>query len=250
MLLAILIAGAILYAGVCAAAFVRQRRLMYYPRAAVNHAGITPLTVSTPAGTTLVFTRPRPGPGAVLYFGGNGEDVSLDMPYLAATFPNRSIYLFNYPGYGGSPGKPSERAIVTQALTVFDRIHAEHWTVLVIGRSLGTGVAVHLASLRPVSRLVLVTPFDSFADAAAAAHPYLPVRLLLLDKFDSWRYAPNVTAPTHIIAAENDGIIPRSSTERLRTRFKTGIVTYSLIRGVGHNDISAAPEYWPLLKSE
>ena len=250
VLLSILITLALLYAAVCVAAFVYQRSLMYFPQPAANQAGLTPMALKTRAGTAVVFTQLRPGPNALLYFGGNAEDVSLDMPDLAATFPAHSLYLFNYPGYGGSSGRPSEQAIIDGAVALFDRVHTEHPNIVVIGRSLGSGVAIHLASMRPASRLVLVTPFDSFADPAAAAYPYFPVRRLLRDKFESWKYAPNVTAPTRIIVAANDEIIPRSSSDRLRTRFKPGIVSYIVVPGVGHNSISNSPEYWSLLNSE
>jgi pimeloyl-ACP methyl ester carboxylesterase len=129
-------------------------------------------------------------------------------------------------------------------------VYAEHPKIVVIGRSLGSGVAVWVASQRPVARLVLVTPFDSLADAAAAQYPFVPVRWLLRDKFESWRYAPQVTAPTRIIVAEDDELVPRSSSDRLRTRFKEGIVSYVVVPGVGHNTIQDGPGYWDLLKGE
>ena len=247
VLLSFLTVVALLYLTVCAALFIFQRSLMYFPRPNASEAGITPMPLETPAGAMTVLTRPCPGPDAVLYFGGNAEDVSLDMPDLAGTFAVHSIYLLNYPGYGSSAGNPSERAIMDAAFALFDRVHAMHSNVVVIGRSLGSGVAVQLAAARPVSRLVLVTPFDSFADPAAAAYPYFPVRLLLRDKFDSHRYAPQVTAPTHIIAAADDEIVPRASTERLRTRFKPGIATYTVVPNAGHNSISENPDYWRLI---
>jgi uncharacterized protein len=125
-----------------------------------------------------------------------------------------------------------------------------HQNITVIGRSLGSGVAIRLASLRPVTRLVLVTPYDSLQDVAAQNYPYVPVRWLLRDKFESWRYAPDVVAPTRIIVAEQDEVIPRASTDRLRTRFKNGIVSYVVVPGVGHNTISNSSDYWPLLKNE
>lgn len=76
------------------------------------------------------------------------------------------------------------------------------------------------------------------------------MRLLLRDKFESWRYAQQVTAPTRIIVAEQDEIIPRASSDRLRTRFKNGIVSYVVVAGVGHNTISDSADYLPLLKNE
>jgi len=237
----------VLYAAICVLLFVYQRSLIYFPQPNSNHAGIVPTELKTAHGTSTVLLRACPGPDAVLYFGGNGEDVSLDMPDLAAVFPTQSIYLLNYPGYGSSAGKPSEQAITAAALALFDKVHASHPNIVVIGRSLGSGVAVHLASVRPVQRLVLVTPFDTFSDPAAAAYPWFPVHLLLRDKFDSRRYAPQVTAPTRILVAELDEIIPRASTDRLRTRFRPGLVDYVVLPGVGHNSISENPDYWRLL---
>jgi hypothetical protein len=247
VLLSLLLAAVVLYAAVCAALFAFQRSLIYFRQPNANHAGIIPMPLQTSAGIMTVLTRPAPGQDAVLYFGGNAEDVSLDMPALAGAFPTHSIYLLNYPGYGSSAGKPSEKAIMDAAFALFDRVHASHQNVVVIGRSLGSGVAVHLASARPVSRLVLVTPFDSFVDPAAAAYPYFPVRLVLRDKFESWRYAPHVTAPTKIIAASDDEIIPRASTERLRDRFQPGVATYTVLPNAGHNSISLNPDYYHLL---
>jgi hypothetical protein len=242
--------AAVLYAGICVALFAFQRSIIYFPRPMSNRIGITLMTLRTDAGTALVSTRPNAGPDALIYFGGNGEDVSQDMPDFASAFPHQAIYLLHYPGYGGSSGSPSERTIVADALALFDRIHAEHPNVVLIGRSLGTGVAVQVASQRPVARLVLVTPFDSLGDVAAAQFPLLPVRWLLRDRFESWRYASQVTAPTRIIVAEDDEVVPRASTDRLRTRFKDGIVSWVIVPGVGHNSISDSPDYLALLSRE
>ena len=241
---------AALYAGVCALLFVYQRSLIYFPQPNAELTGSAMMEVETRDVTAVALTRQLPGPDAVLYFGGNGEDVSLDMPDLARVFPTHSIYLLNYPGYGGSPGMPSEQSIIDAALALFDQVHATHANVVVIGRSLGSGVAVHLASVRPVSRLVLVTPFDTFADPAAAAYRWFPVRLLLRDRFDSRRYAPQVTAPTRILIAAQDEIIPRASSERLAARFRPGLVDTIVLPAVGHNSISLSPDYWRLLASD
>ncbi len=245
-----LVTATVIYGTICAALFAFQRSLIYYPQPRLNEAGITLMTLPVRAESVLVSTRPSAGPNALIYFGGNAEDVSRDMPDFAAAFPNDAIYLLHYPGYGGSSGSPSEQSISAAALSLFDRVHTEHQNIVVVGRSLGTGVAVRLASLRPVSRLVLVTPYDRLTDPAAQQYPYFPVRLLALDRFDSWKYAPKVTAPTRIIVAEEDEIIPRSSTERLRTRFSKEIVSEVVVPGADHNSISDSPNYWFLLKGE
>jgi pimeloyl-ACP methyl ester carboxylesterase len=198
----------------------------------------------------LVSLRPASGPGAVIYFGGNAEDVSLDLPEFASAFPNTAIYLLHYPGYGGSAGHPTEKSILAAAFALFDAVHAQHANVTLIGRSLGTGVAIHVASQHPVTRLILVTPYDSLVDVAQEHYPFLPNRLIMLDKYDSWKYAPQVTAPTRIIVAGDDEIIPRTSTERLRTRFTKCAVSYVIIPDVGHNSISESPDYLRLLSEQ
>lgn len=241
---------AILFVALCAALFIFQRSLIYFPQPRSNQHDTALTTLQVGTDTILVSTRPDAGSNALIYFGGNAEDVSRNMPDFSAAFPNRAIYLLHYPGYGGSSGSPSEPAIFADALALFDHVHAEHKNIIVIGRSLGSGVAVRLASVRPVERLVLVTPYDSLGDVAAHNYPYLPVRWLLRDKYESWRYAPQVTAPTRIIVAEQDEVIPRASTERLRSRFKGGIASYVVLAGVSHNTISESADYLPLLKTE
>ena len=205
------------------------------------------LTLMVPDAKLQVSVREHEGPDALIYFGGNAEDVSLRLATFSAAFPGRAVYLLHYRGYGGSSGAPSEEALQRDALALFDRVHALHKNVAVIGCSLGTGVAIRLASQRPASQLVLVMPYNSLEELAASRFPYLPVSVLLLDKFESWRYAGRITAPTLILAAENDEVIPRASTEALLARFAKGIATFALIPGAGHNNLSERPEYVKLL---
>lgn len=244
----LLIGIAILYATICGALIAFQRSLIYFPQPMSSRNGA--ITMKTEAGPVFVSTRPRSGSDALIYFGGNAEDVSLNLPTFSEAFPNHAIYLLHYRGYGGSAGSPSEAAFIADALELFDQVHAQHQNVLVVGRSVGTGVAVHVAGVRPVARLILITPFDSLGDVAAWHYPYLPVRWLLRDKFDSGKYAPQVTALTRIIAAEDDEVVPRASTELLRTRFRNDLVSYVVVPACGHNTISDTPNYMSLLTSQ
>ena len=239
----------LIYVGLCVALFVFQRSLIYFPQPRATVGGATLLALPADGAPVLVTTRTRIGPNALIYFGGNAEDVSYSLPGLAGAFPDHALYLMHYRGYGGSAGKPSEGALVADALALFDKVHAEHPHCVVVGRSLGSGVAVHLASLRPVARLILVTPYDSLADLAAQQFPYVPVRWLLLDKFESWRYAPKVSAPTLVVAAEHDEVIPRRSTEALVQRFRAGVASFKLLSGTSHNTISESPQYLPALNA-
>lgn len=239
---------ALLAMGILVWIFFSQRSLIYFPQPRSNRDAAV-MSLPSPAGSILVSTRPVPGPDAVLYFGGNAEDVSADMPDFSRAFPTAAIYLLHYPGYGGSAGHPTEKAITAAAFALFDAVHVQHKNVILIGRSLGSGVAIHVASQRAVARIVLVTPYDSLVDVAEAHYPFLPNRWLMIDKYDSWKYAPDVTAPTKIIAAADDEIIPRASTERLRARFSKTSVSYVVVPNAGHNSISDNPGYLQLLSS-
>ena len=246
--LRVLLSGfAVAYLALCGALFFFQRSYIYFPQPGSGDGGAATFTLPIPGERVLVSTLPIDGPRALIYFGGNAEDVSRSLPSLSAAFPDRAIYLLHYRGYGGSSGAPSEEALFADALTLFDEVHPKHPDVNVVGRSLGSSVAVYVASLRPVARLVLVTPFDSLQDLAALYYPYFPVRRLLLDKFESSKFAPQVTAPTLIVAAENDEIVPRANTESLQSRFKAGLATLRVVAGTGHNTISNSAEYMQAL---
>lgn len=238
-----LLAAVAVYALACLGLFLAQRALIYYPqpRRFGTEASVMKLRLN---GARLELSaRPMAGPDALIYFGGNAEDVSGSLPSLAGAFPRHALYLLHYRGYAGSEGKPSEAALFADALALFDNLQARHPNVTVVGRSLGSGVAVHLAGARPVARLVLVTPYDSIAGLAAGQFPLFPVRYLLTDKFESWRYAPRVTAPTTIIAAEHDEVIPRASSNLLLTRFRDGVARLIVVPASGHNTISDHPAY-------
>jgi pimeloyl-ACP methyl ester carboxylesterase len=237
------------YCALCAALFLYQRKLIYFPQPRAPVSGATALGLPIEGGQVLVTALPRIGPAALLYFGGNAEDVSHNLPGLSTALPDHAIYLMHYRGFGGSAGQSSEAALVADAVTLFDKVRAEHVRIVVVGRSLGSGVAVQLASLRPVARLVLVTPYDSLQALAVQQFPYFPVRWLLRDKFESWRYAQQLGVPTLVIAADHDEVIPRRSTEALYQRFRAGVAVFKVLPGAGHNTISEHPDYWKLITS-
>ena len=238
------------YVALCGALFVYQRSLIYFPQPGLSDSSIVKMMLESGGEKVQVSIRPHRGRRALVYFGGNAEDVSLNMPDFAGAFPDEAIYLLNYRGYGRSTGSPSEHALFADGLALFNRVHADHPEIDVIGRSLGSGVAVYVASQRPVERLVLVTPYDSLAAVAAEHYPFMPVNWLLRDKFESSKYAPWVSAPTTIVAAENDEVIPKASTEALRSRFRDGLVSYYVVPGVGHNSISGSADYLRLLRGQ
>nr|WP_246294899.1 alpha/beta fold hydrolase [Schlegelella koreensis] len=238
-----------LYVALCALLFLVQRSLIYYPQPG-RAGGAQTIALAAPDAALNVGVRPHPGHRAVLYFGGNAEDVGGSLPTLAAAFPDRALFLMHYRGYGGSSGAPSERALVDDAVRLFDHAFAEHPDVTVVGRSLGSGVAAQLAARRPVARVVLVTPYDSVEALAAAQFPFVPVRWLLRDRFDSASVAPRIAVPTTLVIAEHDEVIPRANSERLRERFAPGVASWRVLPRTGHNSISESPEYLDALRGD
>jgi len=239
-----------LYALACLALWLMQRSLIYFPQPRRSGDAASVMQVQVPGAQLVVSARQLAGAEAVIYFGGNAEDVSSSLPSLATAFPDHSLYLPHYRGYGGSSGKPTQTALFADALAVFDHLLARHPQITLVGRSLGSGVAVHVASVRPAARLVLVTPYDSIAELAAQQFPFVPVAFLLSDKFESWRFAPAVKVPTTIIAASHDEVIPMASTRKLLSRFAPGVARFVVVEQASHNSISERPEYQALLSGK
>ncbi|MCP9887061.1 alpha/beta hydrolase [Cyanobium sp. ATX 6A2] len=220
------------YGGACLLLFLTQRSFIYFPRPAADPSGRLELQVE---GTrVLVAHRPHPGPRALIYFGGNAEDVSLTRAELAALLPDTALYLLHYRGYGGSEGRPGEAALRADARALYAHVAERHRDVSVVGRSLGTGPAVHLAATRPVQRLVLLVPFDSLAAVARGAMPWVPVDLLLRDRWDAAAEAPRVRAPTTIVAAAFDRVVPTRHAEALYRAFLPGVAELVLVSDLDH----------------
>jgi pimeloyl-ACP methyl ester carboxylesterase len=233
----------VVYAAICGTLYATQRALLYYPTPESKSAHARALRVATDGAVLKVWHLASSGERAILYFGGNAEDVGSNIDAFGIAFPDTDVYLVNYRGYGGSTGEPSESGFLRDAERLFDEIRSRHPRVAVIGRSLGSGVAVHLASVRDVSKLALVSPYDSITRVAQRQFPLVPVSWLLRDTFDSVGKAAKVRAPVLVLLAERDQVIPRAHSERLATAFAPGRVEMRAIAGTDHDSIGASPEY-------
>jgi len=238
-----LIAALAVYACLCGIMFLTQRSQIYFPPAESHAPGARDVRLERDGVTLKLWVVPRDGPRALIYFGGNAEDVAGDISGFTRAFPHHSLYLVNYRGYGGSTGKPTERGLYADARAVHEYVAARHPSIDVMGRSLGAGVAVHLASERPVSRLVLVTPFDSLVSVARNYFRFFPVGLLLRDRYDAARHAAAVTAPVLVVIAGEDEIIPRARSDALASAFPTGQARVAVIDHAMHNSLDLSPEY-------
>jgi uncharacterized protein len=227
-----------------------QERLIFLPqplsaaqRAAVKQRFPAVREVFLPSGAHAWHVGGDP---LVIYFGGNAEDVSW---MLSQNHPGTGWLLVNYPGYGASPGSPSEQTISADALQWYDYAVEElrPAKIFVFGRSLGSAPAVLLASERKLSGVVLVTPFDSLVEVAKRHYPFLPVKLMLRHQFDSIGRAPKIPAPLLCIAAARDEIIPSSHARKLFDAW-SGDKRWVELEEAGHNTTDSHPLFWDHLK--
>jgi len=246
MLWIILTIAVCAYASLCLFFFIFQRSFIYMPTPATP-AHDAAAVLEVPNARLRLSTREFDGPKALVYFGGNAEDVASTLPELATAFPDRAIYAQHYRGYSGSSGQPAEAAMRNDARVLFDMVHDRHSDVMAVGRSLGSSLAIQVAAEGPLSRLVLIAPFESILTIASRVAPFLPMRLLLRDPWQSWRYAARVACPTLILAASHDEIVPMSDTVKLFEAFRSGVATLRVIDGTDHNSVSGPEEFWEAL---
>jgi Hydrolases of the alpha/beta superfamily len=225
-----------------------QRNLLYFPSPEYQHDLATLEVIND--DQTLKIAVMNPGQArAIIYFGGNAEPVVFNEVPFAEHFPSHTVYLVSYRGYGGSSGEPTELGLFSDALAIYDFVQSEHESVSAVGRSLGSGVAIYLASERAIDALGLVTPYDSIVSVARKRFPFYPVSLLLLDKYDSAMRVPKVSAKVLIVMAELDKIIPNWHSVKLQDAFPTEQVRVLKIAGADHNNVSANADYFPALKA-
>jgi len=223
--------------------FFYQRKLIYYPVPHDTQFSAEEVSIDN-QGIRLHGWVLNPGQrDAVIYFGGNAEMISHRREFFEDVFRDFSVYLVNYRGYGLSEGQPTEAGLFSDALAIYDRVSGRHRSVTAYGRSLGSGVAVHLAAERPLDRLILSTPYDSIAEIGQQSYPVFPVGLLLRDRFDSAARAGGIRTPVLITAAELDRVIRLPRTLALKQAFHNAPLEFRVIAGAAHNDIVDFPAY-------
>jgi uncharacterized protein len=232
------------YLCICAWMYFRQRHFLYFPQETRVDARNTDFVVEHD-GITLRGWAANPGrDNAVLYFGGNAERIEQTRDEFLRWIPATSVYLLPYRGYGANDGKPSEKALFADALALYDEVRTRHHAknISVVGRSLGSAIASYVASKRTVTRLVLVTPFDSGISLALAYYPWLPVSWIMKDRYESTAYIHDYCGPTLVIRAGRDDVIPAANTSRLIAAFPTPPEVLDLPEAT-HNTVSEFPEY-------
>lgn len=239
----ILFLGVLAYGSFCLFLFLRQRSLIFYPHPPVPSREAEIIWLENDGERLKVWHVPGENRAALLYFGGNAEDVSLNLSRFKTLFSGLSLYLMNYRGYGGSSGRPTESGLYADSRALYEHIAASYRRIIVMGRSLGTAVAVHLAAHDRIDGLILVTPYSSMADLAQHYYPLLPVRPLLKDHLDAAREATDINVPVLVLMAEHDEVIPAEISEKFVDALKPETVQKFIIEGTFHNSIDSGPGY-------
>ena len=222
------VAGALaLYLLVLLGLYFGQRGLMYVPdRQRVDPAemglvGVKEQVLSAPDGTRLISWRGRARDGAptILYFHGNAGNLASRAGRIKE-FQARGwgVLMLSYRGYGGSGGRPSERANVADGELAFQTLLKEgigEKDVVIFGESLGTGVAVQIAAKHDAAGLILDAPFTSMVDAAAYHYPWMWVRPFITDRYDTAAHILKVKSPILILHGEKDRVVPVAMGRRL-----------------------------------
>jgi uncharacterized protein len=211
--------AAALYVAFVALLYMMERTFLYpassyrTTAAEAGLAGFHDLTLTTADGERLVawWRAPEPGRALLVYFHGNGGSLwNRRFRARLLTEDGRGLLMVSYRGYSGSTGTPTESGLREDARAAYawasERVEPRR--LALYGESLGSGVAVRLASERPVGGVILEAPYTSTADIAKLTYWFVPVELLMRDQFRSIDLIDNINAPLLVLHGERDGLIP------------------------------------------
>lgn len=200
--------------------------------------------------SAVLFKAEKPR-GMVLYFHGNSANINRYAKHMPDFTRNGyDVLIMDYREFGKSTGRLTEEALYEDALLMYRvaRTRFAPHQIVIYGKSLGTGIAAQLASVRDCRRLILETPYHSIGDVAAEAAPIYPYSLLLNFSLPTYRYLPKVTAPVVMFHGTADETVPYASGKKLKESLKPGDTLFT-IRGGKHDNLSEYPFYQQKLDS-
>jgi len=212
--------GLVAYAALLGGLFFFQRQLLYFPDktrpglAGLEQLGVREVVLSTEDGLSLLswYLPGHPGRPVILYFHGNGGHLGHRVErMLRFAREGYGVLMPEYRGYGSNPGTPTEtgfNADARAALGFLGREGVAPNRLVLYGESLGSGVAVELATRRQVAGVILEAPFTSVAEVAQCHFPYVPAARLVIDRFDSRSRIGRVRAPILVLHGESDRVVP------------------------------------------
>lgn len=204
-----------------------QRHLIYFshheaikvPIYATSYFKVIKVETSDKVNLQAWYAPAKDNYPTIVYFHGNKGDIADRIPNVIPYITNGyGVLLVEYRGYTLNPGSPNEQGLYNDgraAITFLHRQGIKNSCIILFGESLGTGVAVQLASEYPVAALILQSPYTSILNIGKYHYPYLPVKLLLKDQFNSFAKITRVHSPLLMIYAASDLVIPARDSEQL-----------------------------------
>jgi pimeloyl-ACP methyl ester carboxylesterase len=224
---------ALAYVTLVALVFFLQRSLLYFPS---HHSVQTSLSMWTDSSRVIGYCREVSHPQTIwLMTHGNGGQAAQRDYVLQCMSTSDSLYVLEYPGYGSRDGNPTRASINAAAIEAYRLLRAQNpgTPVCVVGESLGSGPATVLAMQEtPPEKIVLVVPYDTVANVGSRRFPFLPVRLLLLDRWDNIEALKNYAGPIDIFATRDDEVIPFVHAQNLAAQIPQA--RFTVFSG-GHN---------------
>lgn len=219
---------------------------------------ITDVRIATPDGESLEawYEPPQPGKPVFLFFHGKGGSLEEGKwRYIRMHDKGVGYLALAYRGYSGSTGHPTEKGLLIDGLAANDWLIAKGFrpsNIVIHGHSLGSGVAVYVATQRPARALILEAPFTAASDVAQERYPFMPVQWLMHDKFLSRQRIKDVHMPLLIVHGDRDSVVPFAQGERL-FELANPPKTFVRMRGSHHNTLTrdgAYRYYWKFLGME
>ncbi|MGB0718347.1 MAG: alpha/beta hydrolase [Alphaproteobacteria bacterium] len=175
----------------------------------------------------------------ILFCHGNNLNIEVRASWMQfAIGRGFGLFMAGYRGFGGNPGTPTQAGLITDALASYDHLSSLGVKdIHVLGHSLGSSVAVHLASERRCKSVGLLSPFTSMVDAAWDLYPFLPIRIILRDQWKSIDIINKIDCPIMIVACDGDTTVRYSRSKKLFAHASSP-KEFLNIPGVDHGDIS------------
>ena len=229
-------------------AYFGQRKLIYFPDrtrvlpSELGLVGVEERVLKTPDGERLIvwYAKAKPGEPTLIYFHGNGGGLSQRAERIRQfSGDGWGVYMMAYRGYAGSSGTPTETHNVADARLAYGALVLEGVApeaIIAYGESLGTNVATRIAVERRVGGLILEAPYTSIAKLGGQIYPYLPVDLLLIDRYDTDKVIAQVKVPVLIVHGQRDRTVPVAMGREI-AKLAQAPVTLAVLPNAGHNDL-------------
>jgi uncharacterized protein len=182
--------------------------------------------------------------GVVLYFHGNRKNIERYAPFAVNFTRNKyEVWMIDYPGFGKSTGKRTEQVLYSDAAILYEMARARFSkdSIIIYGKSIGTGIAAQLASVKDCKRVILETPYYSI-DALMKHYAFIyPVSWLTKYHFHTYSYFKKIEAPITLFHGTKDEVIPYSQASRL-TKENPGVELITIEKGK-HNNLNDSPVF-------